>query len=76
MKFSHASIVENIPEDTNPMKGFLTCKYQSLGCDFIVPNVKDHEVHECSYRPTRCPSLTCMGGYIRFHTSPIYFNSS
>ena len=42
-----------------PMKGFLSCKYHSLGCDFSVASMLEHELHVCSFRPTRCPSLTC-----------------
>ena len=35
------------------------CKHSVSGCSFKLPNMEYHEIKECKYRPTRCPSLTC-----------------
>ena len=39
--------------------GRTRCRYSVTGCPFKLPSMQQHEDRECSYRPTRCPSLTC-----------------
>lgn len=34
-------------QDVSYLKGFLTCRFRNIGCDFIVPSVKDHETQFC-----------------------------
>jgi len=40
--------------------GLVLCKFMSEGCMFTVASMRDHELYTCSFRPTRCPSLTCQ----------------
>ena len=49
--------VETGPVQRNTV---LLCRYAVHGCRFSVPSVRQHEVRGCSYRPSRCPSLTCQ----------------
>ena len=50
---------ESVTESSISGHGRTRCRYSVSGCPFKLPSMQQHEDRECSYRPTRCPSLTC-----------------